>query len=166
MSNTEKVLIVAGPTATGKTKLAVHLAQKYNGELINADSRQMYQGFDILSGKDIPPGHHPIQQQTIDIRNLHTSLVTYELNGIPIWLYDVVPPNEEVSVALFRDLATHCIADIQSRGKLPIIVGGTGFYLSAITQPIDSLDVPPDKHIRNALVHASLEFIQIGRAHV
>ena len=126
----QKVLIICGPTATGKTKLAIHLARHYNGELVNADSRQMYQGFDILSGKDIPKGATKEVKGQVKIRGSEYPLVTYSLDGIPVWLYDAVPREGDASIAVFRDLANHVIADIEKRGKLPIVVGGTGYYLS------------------------------------
>ena len=156
----EKLLIVAGPTATGKTGLAISLAQRFNGELINADSRQMYQGFDIISGKDIPRGSKSEYKQLANIRGLEIPLVTYRIGDIPIWLYDVVPPEDEVSIALFRDLARTCMLEISGRGKLPIIVGGTGYYLSSIQHPIDSIDIPRDQHLRNSLVDVPLEYLQ------
>lgn len=160
MCDMEKLLIIAGPTATGKTKLAVTLAKQCNGELINADSRQMYIGFDILSGKDIPRHARPEYKQKITIRNIDFPLVTYVNDGIPIWLYDVVSPDKEVSVAIFRDLARQCITQITERGKLPIIVGGTGYYLSALEHHIDSLNIPPDPHLRHTLADVPLEYLQ------
>lgn len=130
-----KLLIVCGPTATGKTSLAIALAKKFHGELINADSRQVYQGLDALTGKDRPR----------DAR---------------IWLYDVIDANEEFSVAHFVRLATMAIGDIVKRGKLPIIVGGTGFYLRALTTSIDSLAVPPDRELRKRLSRESIATLQ------
>lgn len=161
----QKVLIVCGPTATGKTKLAVSLAKRFDGELVNADSRQMYKGFDILSGKDIPKGSPLQTKEDVRIRGVEYPLGTYVLDGIPVWLYDVVAPDGDASIAVFRDLANHVISDIEKRGKLPIIVGGTGYYLSSLSQPIASIDIPQDASLRNALAHASLEYLQQKLAH-
>lgn len=132
-----KLLIICGPTATGKTALAVKLAKKFNGELISADSRQVYKGMDIGTGKD------------------------YEsLEGIPIWMYDVVAPNEEFSVSHFAILARKAVADIVKRKKLAIVIGGTGLYIKALTDPFETVDVPPDKILREKLAHASVGEIQ------
>lgn len=130
-----KLLIICGPTGTGKTKLAIGLAKKFNGELVNADSRQVYKGLDALTGKD-------------------------RSEDVPIWLYDVAEPTEEFSVAHFVRLANDAIEDIRRRGKLPIAVGGTGFYLRALTSTIDTLMIPPNKKLRNRLRYASIDQLQ------
>lgn len=106
----KKILIISGPTATGKTSLAVRIAKEYNGELISADSRQIYQGMDIGTGKD-----HP--------------------KDIQVHLTDLITPNQSFSVAEFQKLALVKINQIQSRGKLPIIVGGTGQYIDSLINP-------------------------------
>lgn len=125
VSATHKLFIISGPTATGKTKLAVRLAKRLNGELVSADSRQVYRGLDIISGKD-----------------------TKELQGVPIWLYDVVSVGESFSVSLYRKLAIPVIEDIYARGKMPIIVGGTGLYIRSIISPPETIDIPPDAAAR------------------
>ena len=130
-----KLLVVCGPTATGKTALAMKLAKQRNGELISADSRQVYKGLDALTGKD-------------------------RSDGGAVWLYDVVQPGSEFSVAHFVRLARSVIVDIHKRKKLPIVVGGTGFYLTALTTAIDSLAVPPNPTLRKAFHGASLESFQ------
>lgn len=121
VSATHKLLIICGPTATGKTRLAVTLAKKYCGELVSADSRQVYRGLDIISGKD-----------------------RHELSDIPMWMYDVASPDEQFSVSLYRKLAISAIQDIHARGKLPILVGGTGLYIRSIIDPPETIDIPPD----------------------
>ena len=131
-----KLLIICGPTATGKTELAVQLAKKFNGELVSADSRQVYRGMDIGTGKD---------REKIDV---------------PIWLYDVVNPDEEFSVSHYTKLAKHAIADISKRKKLPIIVGGTGLYIQALVEPFETTDIPPDTKLREKLAMASVEEMQ------
>lgn len=130
-----KLLIICGPTATGKTKLAIDLAKKFNGELMNADSRQVYKGLDALTGKD-------------------------RSEDIPIRLYDIVNPTDEFSVAHFVRLAHVAIDDISNRGKLPIIVGGTGFYLRALTREIDTIAIPPNQTLRKRLYAVSLTDLQ------
>lgn len=137
MEHIDKLLIVCGPTATGKTALAVHLAKKYDGELVSADSRQVYKGMDIGTGKDYE-----------------------ELRGIPIWMYDVVNPDEDFSISQYRTLALKAIADIHSRRKLPIIVGGSGLYIKALIDQIDTLSVPPDYELRKKLKDATVSDLQ------
>ena len=104
-----KVLVILGPTASGKTSLAVKLAKEYNGEIISADSRQVFRGMDIGTGKDLG-----------------------EYGNVPYHLIDVVNPEEEFNLLKYQKLANKAIKDILSRGKLPIIAGGTGLYLQAI----------------------------------
>ena len=130
-----KLLIISGPTATGKTSLAIDLAYKFNGELISADSRQIYRGMDIGTGKD-----HP--KDTI------------------IHLIDIINPNESFSVAQYRLLALEKIKEIQSRGKLPIIVGGTGQYIDSIINPQETFSVKPNKFLRFFLNKFSLKLLQ------
>jgi len=139
----KKILIICGPTATGKTGLALKLAKKFKGEIVSADSRQVYKGMDIATGKDIDQAKW---------RKDH-----WELKGIPLWLLDIVEPNEEFSVAHFADLAWQKIKDIWQRGKLPILVGGTGFYIKAIIEEIPSKGIPPNWPLREGLELKSKE---------
>jgi len=110
-----KVIVVLGTTASGKTKLAVALAKKFNGEIISADSRQVYRGMDIGTGKD---------------------LSEYKLKTVKILyhLIDVADPKKQFTVAEWRQLALAAINDIWRRGKVPIICGGTGLYISALVE--------------------------------
>lgn len=129
-----KLLIVCGPTATGKTALAAMLAKKYNGELVSADSRQVYRDMDICTGKDRP--------------------------DVPIWLYDIADPDEEFSVSKWVKLAHSAIADIRQRNKLPIVVGGTGLYINALIHPFETIDIPPNKSLRKELQKLSVGELQ------
>lgn len=124
----EKLLVVCGPTATGKTQLGVELAKKFNGEIISADSRQVYKGMDIGTGKDL---------QLFD--------------RIPVWMLDVVNPTKQFSVAQYYSLAIKVIGGIRKRGKLAIVVGGTGLYIKALVDGIETINIPPDKKLRNEL---------------
>lgn len=126
----KKVLIICGPTATGKTALAARLAKKFNGELISADSRQVYQGMDIVTGKDRPVG--------------------VKIHGL-----DLVNPDEEFSVAHFVQFAQQKIKELHARKKLPILVGGTGLYLKSLVNPPNTLSVPPDWQLRKDLENIS-----------
>ena len=123
------LLVVGGPTATGKTALAVQLAQAFHGEIVGADARQVYRGLDIGTGK----------------------ARTTELHGIVHHLLDVASPDELFSVTQYAALAMEAIHDIQRRGKLPILVGGTGLYLRAVVDGLLPPEVPPQPALRAAL---------------
>ncbi len=129
-----KVLIICGPTATGKTKLALQLAKELDGELISADSRQVYIGDDLETGKD---------------KDVITN------SGIRVWLYDVVNQGENFSVSAWRKLAHKAIKDILLRGKLPIVVGGSGLYIKSLVQNLPDIDIPIDKKLRKKLENKS-----------
>jgi tRNA dimethylallyltransferase len=131
-----KLLIISGPTATGKTTLAIKLAKKFNGELISADSRQIYRGMDIGTGKD-----HP--------------------KDVKINLIDIINPDQTFSVEQYRQLALEKISEIHSKNKLPIIVGGTGQYIDSITNPQPTFSIKPNKVLRFFLNHFPLKFLQL-----
>ena len=128
----QKLLVICGPTVTGKTKLALHLTKVFNGEIISADSRQVYKYMDIGTGKDKPEG--------------------IEING-----YDLVNPDEEFSVSQYADFANACIREINSRGKVPILVGGTGLYIKGVVDGINTADVPKDEKLRVKLNGLKIE---------
>ncbi len=130
-----KIVAIVGPTASGKSDLAVSLARKFNGEVISADSRQVYKGLDIGTGK----------------------ITKKEMRGVPHHLLDVVSPKGTFTVAEFKLLADKTIQDILSRGKLPIICGGTGFYIDALAQNILLPEVSPDPKLRKTLEAWSVE---------
>jgi tRNA dimethylallyltransferase len=132
-----KLLVICGPTATGKTALAVTLAKKFNGELISADSRQVYKGMDIVTGKDRPASTRGES--------------TRGGPDVPIWLYDVADPDEEFSVSHWVRLARAAIAGIAKRNKLPIVVGGTGLYIHALIHPFETINIPPNMRLRKKL---------------
>jgi tRNA dimethylallyltransferase len=128
-----KVLVILGPTATGKSDLAVFLAKKFGGEIISADSRQIYKGLDIGSGK----------------------ISKKEMRGVPHHLLDVVSPKKVFSVDEFQKLGEKKIAEILRRGKLPIICGGTGFYIDTLVQGLQYPSVPENKSLRARLAGLS-----------
>ena len=105
-----KILVVSGPTASGKTRLAVELALSHNGEVVSADSMQIYRRMDIGTAK-------PTQE---------------EMRGVPHHMIDVADPEEDFSVARYVDMAAQCVDDILARGKLPILAGGTGLYIDSL----------------------------------
>lgn len=128
-----KIVAIVGPTAVGKSDFAVEYALKNNGEIISADSRQVYKGLDIGTGK--------ITQE--------------EMKGIPHHLLDVADPSDNFNVGKFKELAEKAIADISSRGKLPIICGGTGFYIDAVVNNITYPDVTHNEKLREELEEKS-----------
>ncbi|MDO8741583.1 MAG: tRNA (adenosine(37)-N6)-dimethylallyltransferase MiaA [Candidatus Roizmanbacteria bacterium] len=135
------MIIITGQTATGKTKLALELAKKYNGELINFDSRQIYKYLDIITGKD------------------KDVLTMKQWNNVTIWLYDIVSPNQYFSSFDFVKLAIPIIKDIQDRKKIPILVGGTYLYLKHLLYGIDDNN-PPNFKLREKLNNKSVSYLQ------
>lgn len=124
-----KIIVVLGPTAAGKSDLAVELAGKFNGEIISADSRQVYKGMDIGTGK----------------------ITRKEMKGIPHHLLDVASPRKKFSVAQYRKLALESIKRILKKGKVPFVVGGTAFYIYALIDGILIPEVKPDWKLRKNL---------------
>jgi len=156
-----KVLIICGPTATGKTALALLLAKMIDGELVSADSRQVYKGMDIGTGKDLPEeGKRKCETRTIRVDNHDMVFPVYEYEGVPLWMYDVVNPHEEFNVSLYIKSAKSVIGDICARKKTPIIVGGTGLYISSLLTPLDTLSVPSDQLLRQELEKKDLASVQ------
>lgn len=138
------LLVVCGPTATGKTSLAISLAKKFNGEIVSADSRQVFKGLNIGTGKDLPKG---AKMKYLWIKKFGY----YEIGGIKIWGYDLADPRHSFSVSQYIKYAERIIADIVKRGKLPIIVGGTGLYIKGIIDGIPTADIPRNNRLRKSL---------------
>lgn len=124
-----KLIVILGPTSSGKSELAVHLAKKFNGEIVSADSRQVYKGMDIGTGK----------------------ITKKEMRGVAHHLLDVASPKRKFTVVQYRKKALTAILKILRRGKIPFLVGGTGFYIQAIIDGIIIPEVPPDWKLRKSL---------------
>ncbi|MDQ1276990.1 MAG: tRNA dimethylallyltransferase [Thermodesulfobacteriota bacterium] len=126
------MVVILGPTASGKTRLAVRLAKDCGGEIISADSRQVYRGMDLGTGKD---------------------LREYTVDGVPIpfHLVDILEPMEEFHLFAYQRLFHQCFKDITARGALPVLVGGSGMYLEAIIRSYDLQEVPEDANLRREL---------------
>ena len=129
MKQKEKVIVICGPTASGKTALSIELAKKINGEMISADSMQIYKDMDIGTAKP-----------TLE-----------EMQGIKHYLLDFVSPNERYSVAQYKQDAKKAIKEILQKGKTPIIVGGTGLYVDSLIYEIEYNDIKLDMNYRKEL---------------
>lgn len=128
------LVVIVGPTASGKTKIAMELAKKYNGEIICADSRTVYKGMDIGTAK---PAKH-------------------EQASVPHWGIDLVDPDETFTASDFKEYAVKKIADIRKRNKIPFLVGGTGLYVDAVIFDYQ-FGPPPNQKLRKRLEEMSLE---------
>lgn len=124
-----KILVIVGPTASGKTRMAVELAQRHNGEVISADSMQIYRTMDIGTAK-------PTKE---------------EMGGIPHHMIDVADPEEDFSVARYVEMAAQCVDDVLARGKLPIVAGGTGLYIDSLLSGRTFAPFSPDSALRGEL---------------
>lgn len=129
MNMKKKLIIIAGPTGVGKTELSIMLAQKLNGEIISCDSMQIYKHMDIGSAK----------------------ISKEEMNGIPHHMIDIVSPDEEYSVSEYMNSVKEIIDDISSRGKMPILVGGTGLYVNSIICNMNFTESKKDEDYRRYL---------------
>lgn len=129
MKKKTKLIVIVGPTASGKSDLAIAIAKKIGGEIISADSRQIYRGLDIGTGK----------------------ITAKEMRGVPHYCLDIVSPKKQYSVAEYAERATRAIKDIQHRGKIPILAGGTGFWIDAVVYNMQLPNVPPNKKLRTQL---------------
>src|SRR3989344_2840667 len=146
--NSPKVLVILGPTASGKSELAVKIAKQFNGEIISADSRQVYCGMDIGTAKPKLATSNKRQ----GTRTISPATYRMSLKGIPHYLIDIKNPNEPYTVADYKRDAIRAIKKILQKGKLPILVGGTGLYIKAV---IDNLEIPRIKP--NPLLRQKLE---------
>lgn len=131
-----KLIVILGPTASGKTDLAVKLAKEFNGEIINADSRQIYQEMNIGTAKP-------------KIGTKAKNNTTYK--GVVHHLINIVKPNENFTLAQYQQLAIETVRDIQTRKKTPILVGGTGLYIQSIIDNLKIPEVAPNEKIRKKL---------------
>lgn len=155
------LIIICGPTATGKTDYALKLAKEKNGELISADSRQIYKFLNIGTGKDLPKNSIFVDQTDLfEIENPGYSIGFHAMYGTPLWLYDVISPNQTFSASEYARIAREVIIDIWSRRKTPIVVGGTGFYIQTLVDGVDADGIPPNESLRKELDKKTVEQLQ------
>lgn len=150
------LVIVCGQTATGKTSLALKLAHKFSGEIISADSRQVYKDMNIGTGKDIPEGFVFVKSKLTFESNF---VGFWEKDNVRIWGYDLVHPKEEFSVGDYVRIANKVIRDIVDRNKHPILEGGTGFYIKGVVDGISTADIPRNKQLRKRLEKESAQVL-------
>lgn len=131
----DKLIILTGPTAVGKSKLSIELAKKINGEIISADSMQVYRKMNIGTDK----------------------ITTKAMDGVPHHMIDILDPEDEFNVYIFKDMVNKIIPEIYSRGHVPIIVGGTGFYIQAVLYDIDFTQTSDNEGIRQTLEKRAVE---------
>ena len=127
--NKPMVIVIAGPTASGKTKLAVELAKRINGEIISADSMQIYKEMNIGTAK----------------------VTSEEMQNIKHYMIDIINPNERYSVSEYKKEAEKCIDEIIEKGKTPIICGGTGLYINSLIYEINFAEEQIDEEYRDEL---------------
>lgn len=138
----EPLLVIIGPTAVGKTALGIELAKKYNGEIISGDSMQIYRGMDIGTAKP----------------------KVEEMAGIPHHMIDILNPDQDFSVAKFQEMVTNLISEIVQRGRLPILVGGTGLYVGSVMDHYDFSEVAEDSVFRQRMEELALT-LEPGQLH-
>jgi len=161
-----KLLVICGPTATSKTGVALQLAKLLTsgpggsgpaGELVSADSRQVYRGINIGTGKDLPVN---VKCQMSNVKCFGERICFYTINGVKLWGYDLVEPTEEFSVSKYVEIAGYVIEDIWRRGKLPILVGGTGLYIKGVVDGISTANVPKSLSLRQLYKGKSADELQ------
>jgi len=140
----KKLIVILGPTASGKTDLAIKLAHDFNGEIVSADSRQVYKEMDVGTAK-------PFQRPKTKRKRI------YLVKGIPHYLIDIIYPNKEFNAAIYKKLAIKIIKNIQKRRKLPFLVGGTGLYISSVIDNLKFPKVAADKRLRKKLERKSIK---------
>ena len=146
-----KVTAIVGPTASGKTGLGIEVAKRWNGEVISIDSRQVYRGMDIGTAKPEGEWVESEIEKGGSIKQLFGERKTFLVDGIPHWGIDLVNPDEPYSAADFKQYAHQKIKEIVARGHVPILVGGTGFWLKTVIDNLDLTSTPGDSALRAQL---------------
>jgi len=159
-----RIIVIVGPTASGKSGLAIELAKKYNGEILCVDSRTVYVGMDVGTAKPVGrveglEGKERVGKGGKGIVGAsgRSPSLPLQVEDIPHWGIDLIEPNQEYNGALFKEYAEKVITDIVSRGKLPILVGGTGLWMDIVVDNLESPEVEPDLVLRAELEKRSVE---------
>jgi tRNA dimethylallyltransferase len=149
MREKPKIVVIVGPTASGKSDLAVKIARRFNGEIVSADSRQIYRGMNIGTAKPPPDGNPAAESKFQNRESKRKS--GYFSGGIRHHLIDIKNPDRDYSVGQYKKDAIRAINRIIKSGKLPILVGGTGLYIDAVVKNIKFPEVKEDKNLRARL---------------
>ena len=147
----KRIIVILGQTATGKSNLAVKIAQKIDGEIISADSRQVYKNLDIGTGK-LPSINSKV--------SVEKGEGYWVLDGVKVWLYDLLYPDKRYDVSQFVTEARDKIEEVNFNNKLPILVGGTGFYIRSLIDGFSNSLIPLDQNLRKTLEKLSLIELQ------
>lgn len=155
----KNILVILGPTSSGKSDISIKLAKKFDGEIISADSRQIFRGMDIGTGKVPRSKVNPASagQKSKLQGKIQNYKIPYFSNDVPHYMIDIVSPRTEYNVAKFKRQVEKIIKDILRREKLPIICGGTGFWIKAIVDNVNFPEVKPDWKLRKKLEKYSAE---------
>jgi len=143
MSTLKPLIVILGPTSSGKTEIGLKLAKQYNGEIINADSRQIYKEMLIATGSPITTNR--------GLTPVTTGIKPLFIKNIPHHLFHIKNPNQKFSLSQYKKLAIKTISDIHKKNKIPILVGGTGLYISSIVDNLEIPKAPPNKNLRKKL---------------
>ncbi len=163
--NLAKVIVIVGPTASGKSDLGIKVARKFNGEIISADSRQVYRGMDIGTGKVSKDKIKKLRITNYALKTNTQSVIRnkpirqYYSEGIRHHLIDIANPKTQFTADDFKKLGQKAINDILSREKIPIIVGGTGFYIDVLLSRMSVAGVPPNLKLRKRFDKLSAEHL-------
>lgn len=148
---TNKLLVICGPTATGKTGIAIEVAQQFSGEIISADSRQIYKDFDIGTGKEVAE---------LKAGRAVKQAEQWIVDGAPVHGYDLVDGHTQYSAGAFAEIARSIIKQLWQQDKLPIVVGGTGLYIRGIVDGFGSAGAARDDELRRELESLSVDMLQ------
>lgn len=155
-----KIYVLTGPTGTRKTKLAIDLAKKIDGFIINCDSRQMYRGLDHLTGKDIPTGSTYKQEHSIKISSVNYEIGYHHLkDGSDIWLTQVADVSDPISITIFSKVLRKTLS-LTNQNKIPILVGGSWLYLKHLLVPMPYSQIKINHKLRKNLESSSVSQLQ------
>ncbi|OGN03003.1 MAG: tRNA (adenosine(37)-N6)-dimethylallyltransferase MiaA [Candidatus Yanofskybacteria bacterium RIFCSPHIGHO2_01_FULL_43_42] len=147
--NSTKVIVIVGPTASGKSDLAIKIAKRFGGEIISADSRQVYRGMDIGTGKVARDATFPVPSSKVKSKKLKVlSSKDFYSKGVKHYLIDIASPKKQFTADDFKKLGEKAIKEVLTKNKIPIIVGGTGFYIDVLLERMAVAEVPPNKKLR------------------
>lgn len=156
----QKLTIICGPTAIGKTTFALSMAKKYGVDLISVDSRQVYKGMNIGTGKDLPKDSHFFRVSQFTAGNDTYDVGYYLIEDVKLWLYDIAKPTQSVSSAVFKQAFDLVLKQINLQENPPILIGGTGYYLKSIINPPETMTIPPNQQLRDSCKTSTVSELQ------